>query len=66
MKKFNIKIYHSYAEADRDILKDSMEMSPEERVDTVNVIRRRVFKLKGIDADNRVKRVISYAKRENG
>jgi len=64
MKKFNIKIYHSYAEADRDILADSLKMSPAQRVNAVNIVRRRVFKLKGINADNRVKKVISYAKRE--
>ncbi|OGS18229.1 MAG: hypothetical protein A2219_05735 [Elusimicrobia bacterium RIFOXYA2_FULL_50_26] len=63
MKKIPIKFYSSYEDADEDSLKDALAMKPKDRVAAVNVIRRRVFALKGIKADNRVKRVISYAKR---
>jgi len=45
------------------MFRDSLLMTPEERVAAVNVIRRKVFGLKGIVANNRVNRIISYGKR---
>jgi len=63
MRKLQIKVYRSYEKADKDMLRDSLLMTPEERVAAVNVIRRKVFGLKGIVANNRVNRIISYGKR---
>lgn len=63
MRKVRIKIYHSWEEADRDDLRESLQMKPEDRVAAVNEIRRKVFRLKGIIADNHVKKIISYDKR---
>lgn len=60
---FKIKFYNSYEEADNDTLKDVFAMIPEDRVAAVNVIRRRIYAIKGIKADNIVKKVISYGKR---
>ena len=64
MRNIQIKVYHSYEEADKDMFRDSLSMTPEERVAAVNVIRRKVFGLKGIEANNRVKRIVSYGKRK--
>ena len=63
MKKIKLKFYRSYEEADKDILMDSLAMSPEERLAAVNIIRSRLYKLKGYKANNIVKKVISYGKR---
>ncbi|MCB4791633.1 MAG: hypothetical protein LHV68_07070 [Elusimicrobia bacterium] len=63
MNKMQIKFYHSYKEADADMLKDSLLMKPEERVAAMNAIRKRVYALKGIKADNEVIKTISYGKR---
>jgi hypothetical protein len=63
MKKMQISYYNSFEEADKASLEACLAMRPEERVEAVNIIRRRVFALKGIKADNKVKKVISYGKR---
>ncbi len=63
MNKIQIKFYSSYEEADRDILNSSLLMTSEERVSAVNSIRKKVFALKGINADNTVIRIISRGKR---
>ncbi|OGS32462.1 MAG: hypothetical protein A2474_07805 [Elusimicrobia bacterium RIFOXYC2_FULL_34_12] len=63
MKNIHIKLYHSYQEADKDSINETLKMKPEERIAAVNIIRRKIFNLKGINADNKVKKVISYGKR---
>lgn len=63
MRKVQIKYFNSYEEADKDMLNEYFDMHPEDKVACVNEIRRRIFALKGIKADNRVKKVISYGKR---
>jgi len=63
MNKICIKVYHSYEEANEAALNDSLLMTPVQRVAAVNIIRRRIFALKGIQADNKVIRTISYGKR---
>lgn len=64
-RKLPIKIFHSFEEADAQSLNDFLAMKPEERVLMVNVIRRRIYKLKNIEANNMVIRRISYAKRSS-
>jgi len=62
-RKVRIKYFSSYKEADNDMLREYFAMPPSEKVAIVNAIRRKIFALKGIKADNSVKRVISCAKR---
>ena len=65
MKKRNVivKYFNSYEEADADSLREAFEMTPEARINAVNTIRRSVYALKGLIADNKVKHVIAYDKR---
>lgn len=62
-RKLPVSVYHSFEEADAALLRDALAMKPKERVDAVNLIRRRVYQLQGIAADNKVERCITYAKR---
>ena len=61
--KMPIKYFQSYEEADMSLLNQSLKMKPEERVEAVNIIRRKVFSLKGIRADNRVKKILFFGAR---
>ncbi len=66
MKKVPTEIFHSFEEADKRQLDGALAMKPADRVDAVDIIRRRVYMIKGVKADNIVARkFISYEKREN-
>jgi len=63
MRKVHIKYFHSYEEADNDMLNEYLSMPPKSKVAAVNEIRRKIFSLKGVNANNRVQRVISFGRR---
>ncbi|OGS27300.1 MAG: hypothetical protein A2297_00445 [Elusimicrobia bacterium RIFOXYB2_FULL_48_7] len=63
VRKVTVKYFSSFEEADKASLEESLAMTPGQRINALNMIRRRIFALKGIKADNSVKKVISYGKR---
>lgn len=64
MRKVTIKMFNSYEEADEDMVNEYLSMPPSDKISIVNEIRRKIFGLKGIKADNIVKRnIITYGKR---
>jgi hypothetical protein len=56
MRKLKIKIFSSFEEADKAYLEETLAMTPEQRIAATNEIRRRLFAIKGIKADNKVDR----------
>ena len=64
MRKLPIQKFHSFEEASECQLKDALAMDPNDRVTAVDVIRRRLYLVKGIKADNVVVRHhITFGKR---
>ena len=64
IERYISRKYNFNGVAQDDIPKENIILTPEERIEAVNIIRRRVYALKGEVADNRVIRVISYDKRD--
>ncbi|HBU70404.1 MAG TPA: hypothetical protein DEE98_08515 [Elusimicrobia bacterium] len=63
MRKAQIRYYNSYEAADKDMFNEDLSRPGKEKVAAVNEIRRKIFRLKGLAADNIVKKVISFDKR---
>ena len=64
MRKITIRYFNSYEEANEQQLEDTLAMKPEDRVAAVDEIRRNIYLVKGIKADNIVDRKhITYEKR---
>jgi hypothetical protein len=63
-KKPPIQIFHSYEEANEQQFKEALAMKPGDRVAAVDEIRKRLYLVKGINADNIVVRKhMTFAKR---
>jgi len=64
MKKTPLQIFHSYEEANEQQFKEALAMNPNDRLMAVDEIRKRLYMIKGIKADNVVDRKhITYGKR---
>ena len=64
MRKITIKYFNSYEEANEQQLNDTLAMKPEDRVLAVDEIRKNIYLVKGIKADNIVDRKhITYGTR---
>ena len=63
MKSIPLKAYHSYEEADQAAQNDCLALKPVKRLGAVNTLRRRLFAMKGIKADNKVRRILTFGKR---
>lgn len=64
MRKVPVRIFHSYEESNEQQFIDACAMKPADRVAAVDAIRRKLYLVKGIKADNVVIRShITCAKR---
>ena len=62
MKKIPVKIFHSFEAADKDYEKDTLALSPQERVSITEHLRRQYFLIKNKPVDLSIKKVIEIKK----
>jgi hypothetical protein len=64
LRRFKLQVFHSFEESENKRFDDILNMKPCDRVAAVDEIRKRLFLIKGIKADNVVERKhITFTKR---